>query len=310
MTQALDANLDEGSAAGEVSLRVVFGSHRVVDDETLRLAVFLVDNMGLLVTIDGWKAAERRGPGGRPATFSFRALLVGMVVCVLTDQRLELTQVCDVMFRQMSPHWREVLGIPDPPAEDDQRGWLATYRTSAPDSTTSSPSWTHVPPPKNTRLDHATFVARTEEIRSQRSEDEWIERDERLGWVINRILEASLRLLRRDPADMEGHRRRGCHPGPLLRPSREAHRVGRWKQGSREVAVHSADPDAAYYVRDPDARDDGQPTSARKIAWGREATLVVSAPDDPDDPNFPSLVIGMAPLHKPGTRSEPMESGH
>jgi hypothetical protein len=65
--------------------------------------------------------------------------------------------------------------------------------------------------------------------------------------------------------------------------------------------VHSADPDAAYYVRDPDSRDDVQPpNSTGKIAWGREATLVVSAPDDPNDPNFPSLVLGMAPLHKPG----------
>jgi len=194
-----------------------------------------------------------------------------------------------------------VLGIPDPPAEDDQRGWLAAYRNIRTRFHAFESLVDPSPSPKNRRLDHASFVARTEEIRSQRTEDEWGERDEHLGWVINRILEASLRLLPREI-------RRAWKgtvgvDATLVRSFARAERrteSGRGKRGSREVAVHSADPDAAYYVRDPDDRDDVQPTSTRKIAWGREATLVVSAPDDPNDPNFPSLVIGMAPLHKPG----------
>lgn len=286
----------------EVSLRVFFGSHRVVDDETVRRAMFLVDTAGILSTIEVWKNEERRGPGGRPVTFSFRALLVALVACVLTDQPLELTQVCDVMFRQISPRWRGVLGIPDPPAEDDELGWKAAYRTVRTRFHDFESLMDPSPSPKNRRLDHETFLARTEELRSHRAEAEWNERYERLAWIINRILEASFALLPREV-------RRGWKgtvgvDATLVTSFARADKrtpSSRGKRGARQVIVHSADPDADYYVRDPDSRDDIQPpTSAKKIAWGREATLVVSAPDDPDEPNFPSLVMGMAPLHRPG----------
>ena len=116
------------------------------------------------------------------------------------------------------------------------------------------------------------------------------------------ILEASLGLLPRDVRrDWGGSV--GVDATLVRSFARAEKRIGsgQRKRGAREVALHSADPDAAYYVREPDARDEGQSSATDKIAWGREATLVVSAPDDPDQPNFPSVVVGMAPLHKPGT---------
>ena len=301
MTQFPSVQTNDDAPPDAVSLRVVFGSHRVVDDETLDLAVFLVEAMNILRTLLAWKAAERRGPGGRPVTFSFRALLVALVACALTDQPLELTQVCDVMFRQMSPHWQEVLGIPDAPAEDDQKGWKSAYRNVRTRFHDLESLLDPSPSPKNRRLDHETFVARTEEIRAQRTEAEWNERDERLSWVLNRILEASMRLLpRRVRRAWKGTV--GVDATLVRSFARAEGRTdsGRGKRGAREVEVHSADPDAGYYVRETDSRDDVQSRRWRgKPIWGREATLVVSAPDDPNDPNFPSLVVGMAPLHKP-----------
>jgi hypothetical protein len=65
--------------------------------------------------------------------------------------------------------------------------------------------------------------------------------------------------------------------------------------------VHSSDPDAAWYIRgEADDRDDRGGFSARNT-WGYEATFAVSGSDGPDEPqSIPSLVVGMAPLHKPG----------
>jgi len=67
--------------------------------------------------------------------------------------------------------------------------------------------------------------------------------------------------------------------------------------------MHSVDPDAAWYRREPDQRDDYRQGAAGsgKIAWGFEATLAVSGPDQPDaDQVFPNLVVAMAVLHQPG----------
>jgi hypothetical protein len=71
------------------------------------------------------------------------------------------------------------------------------------------------------------------------------------------------------------------------------------------VKMHSVDPDTGYFVREDDHREDGSSVLGRgilrKIDWGYETTLVVTGADDlkrPDD--FPSFVVAMAPLHKPG----------
>ncbi len=154
--------------------------------------------MEVLDRLDEWKAQERKGPGGRPQTFSTRALLVALVLCALTDQPLHLNRVCDVMFRQLSPQWCTSLGIPDPPADGDIAGWEAAYRNVR----TRFPGVLDLmdpsPTPKNRRLDHDSFVSLTEQRGGQRSKDEWVERSERLAWFVNQFLEASLALLPRE----------------------------------------------------------------------------------------------------------------
>jgi len=273
-----------------------------VDDTTVRLAVRLTDGSDVVKLLEGWKGEERRGPGGRPVTFPYRALLVGFFVCVLTDQPPLLINVCDVMFRQMSPEWRSRLDIPEPPAPDDRQGWLAVYRNvrtrfhDIEDLIDPSPS------PKNRRLDDETFVRQTEQNRARRTEAEWEERKERLTQVVNRLLEASFALLPREV-------RRSWNgtvgvDATLVRSFARATKYAKGRRRKRDLPIvetHSADPDTGYYIREPDARDNVDASGrSGKTDWGREATLVVTAPDDLKDPSFPSLVIGMAPLHKPG----------
>ena len=52
--------------------------------------------------------------------------------------------------------------------------------------------------PKNRCLDDDTFNRLTGERRAELTEDEWIERHERLECLINALIEASIKLLPRD----------------------------------------------------------------------------------------------------------------
>ena len=86
----------------------------------------------------------------------------------------------------------------------------------------------------------------------------------------------------------------------FARPSR---REKRKKKGVQPQTLrHSADPDADWYHRDKQEGPDRDPEPKLSI-WGYDASLVVTGSDDPDEPAaMPTLVLGMAPLRKPGTR--------
>ena len=285
-------------------LTVVPPARGVVGDKTVELAIRLVDQAEVTVLIATWKAQEAKGPGGRPATFSYRALLVGLVVCAITDQPLHLTRVCDVMFRQLSSKWRVALDIPDPPA-DDTLGWAARYRNVrtrfADLIDLVDPSDT----PKNRRLDHETYASLVEQRRAGRSDEDRTVRYQRLECLINRLLQASLSLL--PPTSLQQWKGSvGVDATLIVSHARPQRQLRRKKPKHRPVIVtHSADPDAAWYSRLGDHRDDngdapgGQANP--KVAWGYEATLAISGSDDPDlESVVPSLALGMAVLHKPG----------
>ena len=145
-----------GAVAGDVG--GPGGLRRALDDSTVALAVMLVDRTGVVEQVAQWVEQERQRPGGRPETFSKRTLLVALVICAITDQPLELTQVTDVLFRQLSPRWRGDLGIPDAPT--DAQAWEAAYRCVRTRFhallKVIDPSWL----PKNRRLDPATFESK------------------------------------------------------------------------------------------------------------------------------------------------------
>ena len=162
------------------------------------------------------------------------------------------------------------------------------------------------PEPKNRRLDHETFDARTEQRRAERTGEEWDERYERLEWFINQMLEASLKLV---PRAVRRNWKGSVGVDATLIKSPARPQKQRRRTNSRrvrpEVLVHSADPGAAWYRRDGDHRDDigddEAVTGRGKLAWGREATLVISGSESAQgDQGFPNLAVGMAVLHPPG----------
>ena len=282
-------------------------SHRsIVDDETIRLSIRLVDKSGIVGRLATWKEAERRGPGGRPETFPTRSLLVGLMVCVLTNQPLHLTRVTEILFTQFSPACRKQLRLPAPPAANDRQAWEALYRNVR---TRFHGMLALVDPsatPKNRRFDDDTFNRLTAQRLAELSEEEWGERYDRLEWMINALIEASVGLLPRDvrrafrgSVGVDGTLVR-AHSRPYTRK-----RGTKSKKGKKpEIELHSVDPDAGFYVRQSDERDaGGDATTGRdKIGWGHEATFAVSGAATPDEEGvFPNLILGMTVLDRPGS---------
>jgi hypothetical protein len=273
-----------------------------LDDDIVWRAISLIDDSPLVETITAWKREERKGPGGRPETFPVRALLVAMLICAVTNQPMLATRFSDIMFRQVSPTMRHALGVPKPPGPLDRKGWDDVYRNVRTRlhglMTLMDPS----PAPKNRRRHDLEFAELLERHRQDLSAEQWTERAERLTWFINQVLEMSIRTL---PRDIRRQWKGSAAVDATVIPAfaRPDRREKRKKRGvTPTVITHSSDPDADWYHRGERIGRDGETESAFSV-WGYEATFAVSGADDPNEPHtVPSLVIGMAPLHKPGTR--------
>ncbi len=222
-----------------------------------------------------------------------------MLLCPGTDHPVLATAMTDVLFRRISATMREELGVPSPPGQLDLRAQHAVYRNVRTRLHALLELMDPSPTPKNRRLDPDTYAAHLARRQAVHTEEEWAERARRLEWFINEIIEMSIRALPRDVR----RRWKGASAvdatvvPTFARPDRRLKRKRRGKAPS--VLVHSADPDADWYVRNPtEANPDGE---ADRAYWGYEASLIVSGSDDPSQPQtFPSLVVGMATLHKPG----------
>ncbi len=273
-----------------------------LDDGLVFDAIAVIDKSSLVATNDAWRETDSGGPGGRPETFPTRALLVAMVLCGVTDQPLLATRFCDVLFGQMSPTMRHALEVPKPPEPGDEAGWHNVYRNVRTRFHALLDLMDPSPFPKNRRLDAADFDALVELRRASRTETEWVERGERLTWFINQVLEMSISTLPRE-ARRHWKGSAAVDATPILAFARPERREKRKKKGLTPALIRSStDPDAGWYSRDKRDIKDGN-TDPKVTVWAMEASLVVSGSDDPDNPAaMPTLVLGMAPLHKPGAQ--------
>jgi hypothetical protein len=273
-----------------------------IDDGLVFEAMTVIDKSLLVATIETWRQADSGGPGGRPETFPTRALLVAQVLCGVTDQPMLATRFCDVLFRQISPAMRHALHVPKPPEPGDETGWDNVYRNVRTRFHALLNLMDPSPFPKNRRLDAVTFDAQVELRRASRTDEQWAERRDRLTWFINQILEMSIRTL---PREVRRHWKGSAAVDgtPIPAFARPARRERRTKKGLTPALIRSSsDPDAGWYSRDKREAKDGN-TDPKVSIWAMEASLVVSGSDNPDDPAaMPTLVLGMAPLHKPGTQ--------
>ena len=183
-------------------------------------------------------------------SFPIRPVFVALALLARHGEPLLLTNVVDVLFRRITPEARRRLGLEDPPGPDDPKGWHAVYEKvryrfhSICDAVDPSPL------PKNRRLAPKEFVDRT-----STAGPELAERGERLLCLVNKVIDASVNCLNREVRrKWKGSVAVDATVVPAFaRPERRS---------GPQVVKHSADPDAAWYIRQD---DQGQ---TKKREWG------------------------------------------
>jgi hypothetical protein len=257
------------------------GAGPAPDRQTVAFAAELIDRSGKAPVIE----AALAHPTGRPRPLPVRAVLTALLCLALDDRPLFLTEVTRLLFSQLPPASRRLLGVPG--TATTGRAFLAAYRRVrycfGQILTVADPSAL----PKNRRLTAGELKARTKPMTPGQAT---AARD-RLEALVNALLEASVSVLTAgERAASGGGTGLDATPVPLFS-----------RGPSRRTGLCASDPDGGWYVREGDHRDreDDKGKPLRKICWALEATIAVTARPPGAPPATPNLAIGLA-LARPG----------
>ena len=199
--------------------------------------------------------------------------------------RCSLTEVTRLLFCQLSPASRRLLGVPG--TATTGRAFLAAYRRVrycfGQILKVADPSAL----PKNRRLTADELKARTRPM----TPDQATAARDRLEALVNALLEASVSVLTEEErAAFDGCTGLDATPVPLFS-----------RGPSRRAGLSASDPDGGWYVREGDhrEREDDKGKPLRKICWALEATIATTARPPGAPPATPNLAIGMA-MARPG----------
>jgi hypothetical protein len=251
------------------------------DEQAVAFAAELIDRSGQAPAIEAVLAHRT----GRPRPLPVRAVLAALLCLALEDRPLFLTEVTRLLFCQLPPAGRRLLGVPG--TAGTPRAFLAAYRRVRycfhAIVSVADPS----PLPKNRRLTAGELKARTKPM----TPDQATAARDRLEALVNALLEASVSILTDDERAASGG-------GTAL----DATPVPLFSRGpSRRTGLSASDPDGGWYVREGDhrEREDDKGKPLRKIAWALEATIAATARPPHAEPGCPNLAIGLA-LTRPG----------
>ncbi len=250
-------------------------------DTTVAFAAELIDRSGTAPVIEAALAHRT----GRSRPLPARAVLTALLCLALDDRPLFLTEATRLLFCQLSPASRRLLGVPG--TTPDERAFLAAYRRVrycfGAICSVMDPS----PLPKNRRLSQADLTARTGPMTPGQAEAA----RGRLEAFINVLTEASISVLTSDEhAAYDGCTGLDATPVPLFS-----------RGPSKRTGLCASDPDGGWYVREGDhrEREDDKGKPLRKICWALEATIATMARPPGAPPAHPDLAIGLA-LARPG----------
>jgi hypothetical protein len=251
------------------------------DEQTVAFAAELIDRSGKPPVIEAALAHRT----GRRRPLPARAVLTALLCLALGDRPLFLTEATRLLFCQLSPASRCLLGVTG--TAGTPQAFKAAYRRVRycfhAILSVADPSAL----PKNRRLTGDELKARTRPV----TPDQATAARDRLGALVNALLEASVSVLTEDE-----HTASGGGTGLDATP------VPLFSRGpSRRAGLSASDPGGGWYVREGDHReredDHGKPL--RKIAWALEATIAVTARLPGAPPATPNLAIGLA-MARPG----------
>jgi hypothetical protein len=251
------------------------------DQGIVAFAAGLIDRSGKAPVIEAALAHRT----GRPRPLPVRAVLTALLCLALEDRPLFLTEVTRLLFCQLPPASRRLLGVPG--TATTGRAFQNAYRRVRycfhAILSTADPSAL----PKNRRLTEDELKARTKPVTS----DQATAARDRLEALVNALLEASVSVLTEDErAASDGGTALDATPVPLFS-----------RGPSKRAGLCASDPDGGWYVREGDHRDreDDKGKPLRKICWALEATIAVTARPPGAPPAPPNLATGMA-LARPG----------
>jgi hypothetical protein len=257
------------------------GAGSAPDEQAVAFAAELIDRSGKAPVIEAALAHRT----GRHRPLPVRAVLTALLCLALGDQPLFLTEVTRLLFCQLPPACRQLLGVPG--TATTQRAFKAAYRRVRycfhAILSVADPS----PLPKNRRLTENELRARTKPI----TPDQATAARGRLEALVNALLEASVLVLTEDErAAFDGGTGLDATPVPLFS-----------RGPSRRTGLCASDPDGGWYVREGDhrEREDDKGKPLRKICWALEATIAVTARPPGAPPATPNLATAMA-MTRPG----------
>jgi hypothetical protein len=251
------------------------------DEQAVAFAAELIDRSGKVPVIEAALAHRT----GRPRPLPARAVLTALLCLALDDRPLFLTEATRLLFCQLPPASRVLLGVPG--TVTTQRAFKAAYRRVRycfhAILSVADPSGL----PKNRRLPAGELKARTRPMLP----DQATAARGRLEALVNALLEASVLVLTQDErAAFDGGTGLDATPVPLFS-----------RGPSKRAGLSASDPDGGWYVREGDHRDREDDTGKplRKICWALEATIAVTARPPGGPPATPNLAIGLA-MARPG----------
>jgi hypothetical protein len=251
------------------------------DEQAAAFAAALIDRSGTAPVIEAALAHRT----GRRRPLPARAVLTALLCLVLDDRPLFLTEATRLLFQQLSPASRELLGVPG--TATTQRAFKAAYRRVrycfGQILKVADPSAL----PKNRRLTASELKARTRPM----TPDQATAARRRLEALASALLEASVSVLTQDErAAFDGGTGLDATPVPLFS-----------RGPSRRAGLCASDPDGGWYVREGDhrEREDDKGKPLRKNCWALEATIAVTARPPGTPPATPNLAIGLA-MTRPG----------
>jgi len=252
-----------------------------VSDEMVTFAAELIDRSGTAPVIEAALAHRT----GRPRPLPARAVLIALLCLALDDRPLFLTEITRLLFCQLPPAGRRLLGVPG--TAGTERAFLAAYRRVRycfhAIVSVADPS----PLPKNRRLTGGELKARTKPM----TPDQGTAARDRLEALVNALLEASISVLTTaERAASDGCTGLDATPVPLFS-----------RGPSKRTGLCASDPDGGWYVREGDhrEREDDKGKPLRKICWALEATIATTARPPHAEPGCPNLAIGLA-MARPG----------
>ncbi len=251
------------------------------DEQAVAFAAELIDRSGKAPVIEAALAHRT----GRRRPLPVRAVLTALLCLALDDRPLFLTEATRLLFCQLPPASRRLLGVPG--TATTERAFKAAYRRVRycfdPILSVADPSAL----PKNRRLTAGELNARTKPM----TPDQATAARDRLEALVNALLEASVSVLTQaERAASDGGTGLDATPVPLFS-----------RGPSRRAGLSASDPDGGWYVREGDhrEREDDKGKPLRKICWALEATIAVTARPPGAPPATPNLAIGLA-MARPG----------